>query len=110
MSTVEGIDKNRDKRKKGKNKERSIERGRNEKREKERKKSAKKRKTKKRKKERRIAIKVDDLDVHIEFIHYQNILLVPMVRSGSSGSVVHEGPRTKPAGDTRYRNIFYMRF
>lgn len=30
-----------------------------------------------------------------------------MVRSGPSGSVVHGGPRTEPAGDTRRRNIFY---
>lgn len=42
-----------------------------------------------------------------EFTHYRNTLLVPMVRSGSSGSVVHGGPRTESDGDTWRRNILY---
>jgi len=42
-----------------------------------------------------------------EFIHYRNTLLVPMVRSGSSGSVVHGELRTEPAGDMRRQNILY---
>jgi hypothetical protein len=41
-----------------------------------------------------MAIRVDEprmFALFAEFTHYRNILLVPMVRSGPSGSVVHSG-------------------
>lgn len=62
------------------------------------------------KRKRRTAIRVDEprtFALFAEFTHYRNTLLVPMVRSGSSGSVVHGGPRTEFDGDTRRRNILY---
>lgn len=62
------------------------------------------------KRKTRTTIRVDEprtFALFTAFTHYRNTLLVPMVRSGSSGSVVHGGPRTEPAGDTRRRNILY---
>lgn len=59
---------------------------------------------------RRTVIRVDEpwtFALFAEFTHYRNTLLVPMVRSGPSGSVVHGGPRTVLAEDTRCRNILY---
>ena len=62
------------------------------------------------KRKRRTVIRVDEpwtFALFAEFTHYRNTLLVPMVRSGPSGSVVHGGPRTEPTGDTRRQNILY---
>lgn len=42
-----------------------------------------------------------------EFTHYQNTLLVPMVRSGPSGSVVHGRPSLPGERYTRRGNILY---
>lgn len=47
---------------------------------------------------RKTAIRVDEprtFAVFAEFTYYRNTLLIPMVRSGPSGSVVHGGPRTE---------------
>lgn len=54
---------------------------------------------KERERERRIITRVDEpRNVRAaEFTHYRNILLVPMVRSGPSGSVVHGEPARRYA-------------
>lgn len=56
------------------------------------------------KRKRETAIRVDEprtFALFAEFTHYRNTLLIPMVQSGSSGSVVHGGPRTEPALEIR---------
>lgn len=48
-----------------------------------------------REREKRMVMRVDEprmSALFAELTHYQNTLLVPMVRSGPSGSVVHGGP------------------
>lgn len=60
--------------------------------------------------EKRMVMKVDEprtSALFAEFTHYQNTLLVPMVRSGPSGLVVHEGPSLPAERDTRCGNILY---
>lgn len=65
---------------------------------------------KEKERERRIITRVNEprtFALFAEFTHYRNILWIPMVRSGPSGSVVHGEPRTEPAGDTRCGNISF---